>query len=57
MGKEPLGSNPRIVSEVRVRDLLKIVSLEEKIAQLGSVPALELLEEGRFSHESQKTSW
>ena len=57
MGKELLGSNPRIVSEVRVRDLLKIMSLEEKIAQLGSVPALELLEEGRFSHESQKTSW
>jgi len=37
--------------ENRVRDLVKKMSIEEKVAQLGSIPASELLEDGRFSRE------
>jgi len=37
--------------EVRVRNLLQRMELAEKIAQLGSVPAYDLLEGGKFSHE------
>jgi len=37
--------------ENRVRDLVKKMSIEEKVAQLGSIPVSELLEDGRFSRE------
>ncbi|MEM2915307.1 MAG: hypothetical protein QXH91_07915, partial [Candidatus Bathyarchaeia archaeon] len=37
--------------EERVKNLLVTMTLEEKIAQLGSIPALDLLENGRFSKE------
>ncbi|MBS7639363.1 MAG: glycoside hydrolase family 3 N-terminal domain-containing protein [Candidatus Bathyarchaeia archaeon] len=37
--------------EFRVRELIRRMTLEEKIAQLGSIPASELLEGGKFSRE------
>ncbi|MEM1529964.1 MAG: glycoside hydrolase family 3 N-terminal domain-containing protein [Candidatus Bathyarchaeia archaeon] len=37
--------------EDRVRDLVRKMSIEEKIAQLGSIPASDLLENGKFSHD------
>jgi beta-glucosidase len=35
----------------KVKSLIKQMNIEEKIAQLGSIPASELLENGRFSRE------
>lgn len=35
----------------KVKSLVKQMSIEEKIAQLGSIPASELLENGKFSRE------
>lgn len=37
--------------ELKVKSLIGKMTLEEKVAQLGSVPASELLEGGRFSRE------
>jgi len=37
--------------ENNVRDLVKRMRIEEKVAQLGSIPASELLEDGKFSRE------
>jgi len=37
--------------ESRVKSLIKRMTIEEKIAQLNSVPASDLLEDGRFSRE------
>lgn len=37
--------------EVRASDLLERMTLDEKLAQLGSVWSFDLLEEGRFSRE------
>ena len=37
--------------EFRVKSLIKRMTIEEKIAQLNSVPASDLLEDGRFSRE------
>ena len=37
--------------DVKVRDLLRRMTLEEKIAQLGSIPGRNLLEDGKFSRE------
>jgi len=47
MCKEPLYLNP----EGRVQDLIQRMALEEKVAQLGSIPATEFLEDGKFSIE------
>lgn len=49
MSEEPLYLNPRAAAEVRVRDLLGHMTLEEKVAQLGSVRAPGLLEDRKFS--------
>lgn len=43
--------NPYISVEKRVEDLLKRMTLREKIAQLCSIPASLLFEDGRFSVE------
>ncbi|HAF70205.1 MAG: Beta-mannanase [Acetothermia bacterium 64_32] len=43
-----------IPPEMRARDLLSRMTLEEKLAQLGAVWGYELLEEGRFSQEKAK---
>jgi len=51
MCKEPLYLNPASAVEARVKDLLRHMDLEERVAQLGSVQARELLEDGRFSRE------
>ncbi len=51
MHEKPLYLNPTFTVEVRVRDLLQRMNLAEKIAQLGSVPAHDLLEGEKFSHE------
>jgi len=40
--------------ESKVRDLLKNMTLEEKIAQLGSIRGNSLLEDGKFSREKAK---
>ncbi|MBO3802852.1 MAG: glycoside hydrolase family 3 C-terminal domain-containing protein [Candidatus Brockarchaeota archaeon] len=37
--------------EAKARDLLKRMTIEEKVAQLGSAPAWDLVEGGRFSQE------
>jgi len=51
----PLYKDPSQPVEVRVRDLLSRMTLEEKIAQLGSVWGYELIDEnGRFSKEKAK---
>ncbi|MGQ9513752.1 MAG: glycoside hydrolase family 3 N-terminal domain-containing protein [Thermoproteota archaeon] len=38
-------------TEAKVRDLLKRMTIEEKVAQLGSVPAWDLIENGKFVQE------
>lgn len=38
----------------KIKALIEKMSIEEKIAQLGSVPASELLEDGRFSREKAR---
>jgi len=40
--------------EAKVKDLLKNMTLEEKIAQLGSIQGRNLLENGKFSREKAK---
>ncbi|MEM2926091.1 MAG: glycoside hydrolase family 3 N-terminal domain-containing protein [Candidatus Bathyarchaeia archaeon] len=40
----------------KVQSILGKMTLEEKIAQLGSVPASELLEDGRFSREKAQNT-
>jgi len=40
--------------EAKVKDLLKNMTLEEKIAQLGSIQGRRLLENGKFSREKAK---
>lgn len=48
--------NPETSVKARVEDLLSRMSLEEKIAQLGSVESDQLLEDGKFSPEkAEKT--
>jgi beta-glucosidase len=37
--------------ETKVRELLKRMTTEEKVAQLGSAPAWELIENGKFSQD------
>jgi len=54
MAKENLYLNPKLAVETRVKELLRNMTLEEKIAQLGSVPAQALLEDGKFSREKAK---
>jgi len=51
MCKEPLYLNTASAVEARVKDLLRRMDLGEKVAQLGSVQARELLEDRRFSRE------
>jgi len=40
--------------EAKVKALLKDMTIEEKIAQLGSIPGRNLLEDGKFSQEKAK---
>lgn len=47
------GSNGKPLEE-RVRDLLARMTLEEKVAQLGSVWVRDLLEDGKFSPEKAR---
>ncbi|AEH50242.1 glycoside hydrolase family 3 N-terminal domain-containing protein [Pseudothermotoga thermarum] len=50
-----LYKNPNVPAKVRAKDLLSKMTLEEKIAQLGSVWSYELLtEDGKFSVEKAK---
>lgn len=51
MPKESLYLNPAFPVEERVKDLIQRMNLEEKIAQLGSIPAAYLLEDRRFSQK------
>ncbi|KXA91690.1 beta-xylosidase [candidate division MSBL1 archaeon SCGC-AAA259A05] len=47
----PLYLNPEASVEARVEDLISRLSLEEKVAQLGSVESDKLLKDGEFSPE------
>ncbi len=50
-----LYKSPNVPAKVRAKDLLSKMTLEEKIAQLGSVWSYELLtEDGKFSAEKAK---
>lgn len=51
---KPLYLNPNQPIEVRVKDLLCRMTLEEKVAQLGSIWAPDLIEKGRFSKEKAR---
>jgi len=54
MCEEPLYLNPKIPVADRVQDLVGRMTLEEKVAQLGSIPVTELLEDGKFSIEKAR---
>lgn len=54
MVKEYLYLDSTVPLEDRVNDLIQQMTLEEKIAQLGSVQFSDLLENGRFSAEKGK---
>jgi len=54
MCKEKSYLNPAIPVDDRVQDLIQLMTLEEKVAQLGSIPATELLEDGKFSIEKAR---
>jgi len=46
--------NPSLSVESEVKKLLQRMTLEEKVAQLGSIPGSRLLEKGEFSREKAK---
>lgn len=55
MSKTPY-LDPTLPVEERVKDLLKRMTLKEKIAQLCSIPANLLFEDGRFSIEKAQST-
>ncbi|MFB0502729.1 MAG: glycoside hydrolase family 3 N-terminal domain-containing protein [Candidatus Bathyarchaeia archaeon] len=54
MSGEPPYLNPKVQVDNRVKALIQRMSLEEKVAQLGSIPVAELLVDGKFSVEKAK---
>lgn len=51
MYRYPECSEIRPSTDAKVRDLLKRMTIEEKVAQLGSVPAWELIKDGKLVQE------
>ncbi|RKD89199.1 glycoside hydrolase family 3 N-terminal domain-containing protein [Halopiger aswanensis] len=47
----PAYRDPSLSSARRTEELLERMTLEEKVAQLGSIPASELLSDGEFDHK------
>jgi len=54
MGGEPPYLNPTVHVESRVKDLVQHTSLDEKVAQLASIPVGGLLADGEFSVEKAR---
>ena len=54
MGEEPPYLNPTVDVENRVKDLIQHMSLDEKVAQLGSIPVGGLLADGEFAVEKAR---
>ena len=54
MNRESSHPNPNSFAESKVRDLIRSMTLEEKVAQLGSIPVMDLLEDGNLSIEKAK---
>ncbi len=49
MGREPFYLDPKIDVDHKVEDLVRRMTLREKLAQLGSIPVTELLADGKLS--------
>ena len=54
MHDEALYLNPATAVDDRVQDLIQRMSLEEKVAQVGSIRAADLLEDETFSVEKAR---
>ena len=50
-GEQPAYRDPGLLVDERVESLLEMMTLEEKVAQLGSAWVFQLTEKGQFSRE------